>query len=201
MNLWNNNRGRILKKRNRLAVAIIRKKLGALKFWSKGVKRVTGLTHWHIFEITTITYLLLSFFRPLFRYQDVHLQSYISFTLDVCSSSFDDLYHSRCWQVSDIFLKLKDSIDITIAHCLNTIKDYEVILVMKNGEIDEIHSFKSLVNDRLWQFSVQNVSTSLSWIFSHSDILDFISNSRLACFFVAKHFRHSLLLDYLNGGY
>lgn len=45
--------------------------------------------------------------------------------------------------------KLNDSTVITIAHRLDTIKDCVVILVMKNGEIDEIDSFESLVNDML----------------------------------------------------
>ena len=45
--------------------------------------------------------------------------------------------------------KLKDSTVITIAHRLNTITDCEVILIMKNGEIDEIDSFEPLINDML----------------------------------------------------
>lgn len=45
--------------------------------------------------------------------------------------------------------KLKDCTVITIAYRLNTITDCEVILIMKNGEIDEIDSFEPLINDML----------------------------------------------------
>ena len=41
--------------------------------------------------------------------------------------------------------KLKGSTVITIAHQLNTIKDCDMILVMKDGEIDEFDSFNSIV--------------------------------------------------------
>ena len=42
--------------------------------------------------------------------------------------------------------KLKDSTVITIAHRLNTIRDCEMILVLKDGELDEFDKFDSLVN-------------------------------------------------------
>ena len=63
--------------------------------------------------------------------------------------------------------KLNDSTVITTAHRLDTIKDCVVILVMKNGEIDEIDSFESLVNDMLWYliFSSKSGYTTIFFFF------------------------------------
>ena len=42
--------------------------------------------------------------------------------------------------------KLRDSTVITIAHRLNTIKDCDMLLVLKSGEVDEFDSFDTLLN-------------------------------------------------------
>ena len=42
--------------------------------------------------------------------------------------------------------KLRDSTVITIAHRLNTIRDCDVILVLKNGKVDEFEKIDSLVS-------------------------------------------------------
>lgn len=42
--------------------------------------------------------------------------------------------------------KLKDSTVITIAHRLSTIRDCDMILVFKDGEVDEFDKFDALVN-------------------------------------------------------
>lgn len=41
---------------------------------------------------------------------------------------------------------LKESTVITISHRLNTIRDCDIMLVLKNGEVDEFGRFDALVN-------------------------------------------------------
>lgn len=41
---------------------------------------------------------------------------------------------------------LKEFTVITIAHRLNTIRDCDIMLVLKNGEVDEFGRFDALVN-------------------------------------------------------
>ena len=67
--------------------------------------------------------------------------------LDEPTAHVDPKAEQTIWKV--VKEKLKDSTVITIAHRLNTITDCEVILIMKNGEIDEIDSFEPLINDML----------------------------------------------------
>lgn len=64
--------------------------------------------------------------------------------LDEPTAHVDPETEQVIWRV--VREKLKNSTVITIAHRLNTIKDCDMILVMKNGEIDRFDSFDSLVS-------------------------------------------------------
>ena len=63
--------------------------------------------------------------------------------LDEPTAHVDPDTEQTIWRV--VREKLKGSTVITIAHRLNTIKDCDMILVMKDGEIDEFDSFNSIV--------------------------------------------------------
>ena len=63
--------------------------------------------------------------------------------LDEPTAHVDPDTEQTIWRV--VREKLKGSTVITIAHRLNTIKDCDMILVMKDGEIDEFDSFNSVV--------------------------------------------------------
>ena len=45
--------------------------------------------------------------------------------------------------------KLKDATVITIAHRLNTLKDCQMILVLKDGRVHEFDKFNSLVSTQI----------------------------------------------------
>ena len=62
--------------------------------------------------------------------------------LDEPTSHVDPETEETIWNV--VREKLKDSTVITIAHRLNTIKDCDMILVLKNGEVDEFDRADSL---------------------------------------------------------
>ena len=64
--------------------------------------------------------------------------------LDEPTSHVDPQTEQIIWNV--VREKLKESTVITIAHRLNTIKDCHMILVLKNGEVDEFDKFDSLMN-------------------------------------------------------
>ena len=64
--------------------------------------------------------------------------------LDEPTAHVDPDTEQTIWRV--VREKLKGSTVITIAHRLNTIKDCDMIFVMKDGEIDEFNKFESLAN-------------------------------------------------------
>ena len=64
--------------------------------------------------------------------------------LDEPTAHVDPDTEQTIWRV--VREKLKGSTVITIAHRLNTIKDCDLILVMKDGEIDESNKFDSYLN-------------------------------------------------------
>ena len=64
--------------------------------------------------------------------------------LDEPTAHVDPETEQTIWKV--VREKLKESTVITIAHRLNTIRDCDVILVLKNGEVDEFDRFDALVN-------------------------------------------------------
>ena len=64
--------------------------------------------------------------------------------LDEPTSNVDPETEKTIWNV--VRDKLKDSTVITIAHRLNTIKDCDMILVLKNGQVGEFDSIDSLMN-------------------------------------------------------
>ena len=66
--------------------------------------------------------------------------------LDEPTAHVDPDTEQTIWNV--VRDKLKDSTVITIAHRLNTIRDCEMILVLKDGEVDEFDEFYSLVNKK-----------------------------------------------------
>lgn len=65
--------------------------------------------------------------------------------LDEPTAHVDPDTEQTIWRV--VREKLKDSTVVTIAHRLNTIKDCDMILVMKNGEMAEFNKFDSIVNE------------------------------------------------------
>ena len=64
--------------------------------------------------------------------------------LDEPTAHVDPDTEQTIWRI--VREKLKGSTVITIAHRLNTIKDCDLILVMKDGEIDESNKFDSYAN-------------------------------------------------------
>ena len=63
--------------------------------------------------------------------------------LDEPTAHVDRDTEQTIWRV--VREKLKDSTVITVAHRLNTIRDCDMILVLKNGEVHEFDKFDSLV--------------------------------------------------------
>ena len=82
--------------------------------------------------------------RPLICLARVLLQQNKIITLDEPTAHVDPDTEQTIWNVAHE--KLRDSTVITIVHRLNTIKDCDVILVLKNGKVDEFEKIDSLVN-------------------------------------------------------
>jgi len=82
--------------------------------------------------------------RQLVCLARVLLQRSKIIVLDEPTSHVDPETEKTIWNV--VREKLKDSTVIIIAHRLNTIKDCDMILVLKNGEVDEFDRFDSLMN-------------------------------------------------------
>ena len=84
--------------------------------------------------------------RQLICLARVLLQRSKIIILDEPTAHVDPDTEQTIWNV--VRDKLKDSTVITIAHRLNTIRDCEMILVLKDGEVDEFDKFDSLVNKK-----------------------------------------------------
>ncbi|PFX28844.1 multidrug resistance-associated protein 4-like [Stylophora pistillata] len=84
--------------------------------------------------------------RQLICLARVLLQRSRIIILDEPTAHVDPETEQTIWKV--VRDKLKDSTVITIAHRLNTIRDCEMILVLKDGEVDEFDKFDSLVNKK-----------------------------------------------------
>ena len=82
--------------------------------------------------------------RQLICLARVLLQKNKIVILDEPTAHVDPDTEQTIWKV--VREKLRDSTVITIAHRLNTIRDCDKILVLKNGEVDEFDSFSTLVN-------------------------------------------------------
>ena len=64
--------------------------------------------------------------------------------LDEPTAHVDPDTEKTIWNV--VREKLRDATVITVAHRLNTIRDCDMIVVLKNGEVVEFGKFDSLVN-------------------------------------------------------
>jgi len=82
--------------------------------------------------------------RQLICLSRVLLQQNKIIILDEPTAYVDPDTEETIWNV--VREKLKDSTVITIAHRLNTIRDCDMILVLKNGEVGEFQKFDALVN-------------------------------------------------------
>ena len=82
--------------------------------------------------------------RQLICLARVLLQKNKIIILDEPTAHVDPDTEQTIWNV--VHEKLQDSTVITIAHRLNTIRDCDKILVLKNGEVDEFDSFDILAN-------------------------------------------------------
>ena len=82
--------------------------------------------------------------RQLICLARVLLQKNKIVILDEPTAHVDPDTEQTIWKV--VREKLRESTVITIAHRLNTIRDCDKILVLKNGEVDEFDSFSTLVN-------------------------------------------------------
>ncbi|XP_078372054.1 ATP-binding cassette subfamily C member 4-like [Oculina patagonica] len=82
--------------------------------------------------------------RQLICLARVLLQQNKIIILDEPTAHVDPDTEQTIWKI--VREKLKDSTVITIAHRLNTIRDCDRILVLKNGEVDEFDRFDVLVN-------------------------------------------------------
>ena len=84
--------------------------------------------------------------RQLICLARVLLQKNKIIILDEPTAHVDPSTEETIWNV--VREKLRDSTVITIAHRLNTIRDCDMILVLKSGEVDEFGEFDSLVNKK-----------------------------------------------------
>ena len=82
--------------------------------------------------------------RQLICLARVLLQQNKIIILDEPTAHVDPETEQTIWKV--VREKLKDSTVITIAHRLNTIRDCDMVLVLRNGEVDEFGRFDALLN-------------------------------------------------------
>ena len=81
--------------------------------------------------------------RQLICLARVLLQQNKIIILDEPTANVDPETEQTIWKI--VREKLKDSTVITIAHRLNTIRDCDMILILKNGEVEEFDRFATLV--------------------------------------------------------
>ena len=82
--------------------------------------------------------------RQLICLARVLLQQNKIIILDEPTAHVDPDTEQTIWNV--VREKLRDSTVITVAHRVNTIRDCDMILVLKSGEVDEFDKFDTLVN-------------------------------------------------------
>ena len=82
--------------------------------------------------------------RQLICLARVLLQRSKIVVLDEPTAHVDPNTEQKIWNV--VRNKLKESTVITIAHRLNTIKDCEKVLVLKDGKVKEFDKFDSIMN-------------------------------------------------------
>jgi len=84
--------------------------------------------------------------RQLICLARVLLQQNKIVILDEPTAHVDPETEQTIWNV--VHEKLKESTVITVAHRLSTIKNCDMILVLKDGEVDEFDKFDTLVNKK-----------------------------------------------------
>jgi len=84
--------------------------------------------------------------RQLICLARVLLQQSKIVILDEPTAHVDPETEQTIWNV--VHEKLKDSTVITVAHRLSTIKDCDMVFVLKDGEVDEFDTFDTLVNKK-----------------------------------------------------
>ena len=82
--------------------------------------------------------------RQLICFARVLLQKKNVIILDEPTAHVDPDTEQTIWNA--VHEKLRDSTVITIAHRLNTIRDCDMILVLKSGEVEEFDKFETLLN-------------------------------------------------------
>ena len=82
--------------------------------------------------------------RQLICFARVLLQKKKVIILDEPTAHVDPDTEQTIWNV--VHEKLRDSTVITIAHRLNKIRDCDMILVLKSGEVEEFDKFETLLN-------------------------------------------------------
>ena len=85
--------------------------------------------------------------RQLICLARVLLQRSKIIILDEPTAHVDPATEQTIWDI--VREKLKDATVITIAHRLNTLKDCEMILVLKDGRVHEFDKFNSLVSTQI----------------------------------------------------
>ena len=85
--------------------------------------------------------------RQLICLARVLLQRSKIIILDEPTAHVDPATEQTIWDI--VREKLKDATVITIAHRLNTLKDCQMILVLKDGRVHEFDKFNSLVSTQI----------------------------------------------------
>ena len=84
--------------------------------------------------------------RQLMCLARVLLQQKKIVILDEPTAHVDPDTEQTIWNIVDE--KLKNSTVITVAHRLNTIRDYDKILLLRNGQVDGFDSFDVVMKNR-----------------------------------------------------
>ena len=73
--------------------------------------------------------------------------------LDEPTAHVDPETEQKVWNI--VGEKLKESTVITVVHCLNTIRDYDNFLVLRNGQVDRFDSFDVGMKNRNCGFPIE----------------------------------------------